>query len=483
MAYPPELPPATRTDATVAANTHAADHNKLAAALADFLEELGASPSGPYANLTERLEDLIDSAGLEATITPAAERIYYVSPRGDNDNDGRSWARPFATVKAALAVIGATPFCRIEVGTGTITETAAWGTIPPGTVITGAGKTATKILHGFNGDLVDLGQGAQLSNLTLDGQGATYTGRGITMTGTRGGQTLSDAQVINFEGPCIYFTNAAGSGFKLNDCLVYRYNAPSGSERYSIVSEDVQQLAAVPRKFDGLDSGGQATFDFAGANDTFVTSSFLNDLKFSPNSAGVLIVACRLASPRAVQELYGSNNVIMGCDVYSQIVIKAGQGGHSVGPNAYNTQPPKDESNLGSNKITHENYPFTPTFETAGTPTTVGNMGRSGFYTRAGNIITATLDINIGSTTVLGTGEIRIGLPAGRFSPDAIVAGTAIIFPAGGSTQYVAAVQIIGGVPYFRMVRDTSGIVTPTSPHGAGMGLNSNIRALITYRL
>ena len=55
MAYPPTLPPANRTDSTISAGNHAADHNMIRAALADLLAELGATPSGVYANLTERL--------------------------------------------------------------------------------------------------------------------------------------------------------------------------------------------------------------------------------------------------------------------------------------------------------------------------------------------------------------------------------------------------------------------------------------------
>lgn len=81
MAYPPQLPPTTRTDATISAGNHATDHNKIAAALEDLLEELGAGPSGNYANLTERLLDVaagvaLTGAGIDTTgATPSTAAI------------------------------------------------------------------------------------------------------------------------------------------------------------------------------------------------------------------------------------------------------------------------------------------------------------------------------------------------------------------------------------------------------------------------
>lgn len=62
MAYPPDLPPENRTDSTVAAGNHAQDHNTIAAALRTLLEVLGADPAGDYADLTNRLADLLDES-------------------------------------------------------------------------------------------------------------------------------------------------------------------------------------------------------------------------------------------------------------------------------------------------------------------------------------------------------------------------------------------------------------------------------------
>jgi hypothetical protein len=60
MPYPPEVPPATRTDATLQAVNHADDHNKVAAALEAILAELGGEPSGEFADVSTRIASLAD---------------------------------------------------------------------------------------------------------------------------------------------------------------------------------------------------------------------------------------------------------------------------------------------------------------------------------------------------------------------------------------------------------------------------------------
>lgn len=55
MAYPPSIPPATRTDSTVTAGNHASDHNALASGMAALVAELGSDPSGPDADVAARV--------------------------------------------------------------------------------------------------------------------------------------------------------------------------------------------------------------------------------------------------------------------------------------------------------------------------------------------------------------------------------------------------------------------------------------------
>jgi hypothetical protein len=55
MAYPPTVPSTTRTNATPQVDNHPGDHNALATALSDIVNELGPNPSGPAATIDARL--------------------------------------------------------------------------------------------------------------------------------------------------------------------------------------------------------------------------------------------------------------------------------------------------------------------------------------------------------------------------------------------------------------------------------------------
>jgi hypothetical protein len=55
MAYPPTLPPDTRTNTTPQANNHPTDHNQIVDAIQSLINVLGSNPAGGAADLTTRL--------------------------------------------------------------------------------------------------------------------------------------------------------------------------------------------------------------------------------------------------------------------------------------------------------------------------------------------------------------------------------------------------------------------------------------------
>jgi microcystin-dependent protein len=55
MAYPPTIPPATRTNNTPQVDDHPDDHNAIANALTDIVNALGSDPAGDAASLTAYL--------------------------------------------------------------------------------------------------------------------------------------------------------------------------------------------------------------------------------------------------------------------------------------------------------------------------------------------------------------------------------------------------------------------------------------------
>lgn len=86
MAYPPTLPPTTRTDSTISAVNHATDHNTLSLAIQAIIDELGAAPSGEFADLNSRLVALAEDAEAAASITGVAVNALKVGVPGDGSD-------------------------------------------------------------------------------------------------------------------------------------------------------------------------------------------------------------------------------------------------------------------------------------------------------------------------------------------------------------------------------------------------------------
>lgn len=89
MAYPPQLPPATRTDSTLAASQHASDHNKTSLALAAIIAVLGADPAAGYSDVTARMaailtdvQTIVDGLGddIDARVPPAVVEALATDP-------------------------------------------------------------------------------------------------------------------------------------------------------------------------------------------------------------------------------------------------------------------------------------------------------------------------------------------------------------------------------------------------------------------
>lgn len=138
MAYPPQLPPSTRTDSTVSAVNHAQDHNLIAGALADLLDELGANPSGGYADLTNRLLGV--AAGQDQAALDEFRALYdaVVTLSGIDDTDSAVAAlltvltntETKAAVDARVRELGARTGFALEETTETITT----GVVPVGSI-------------------------------------------------------------------------------------------------------------------------------------------------------------------------------------------------------------------------------------------------------------------------------------------------------------------------------------------------------------
>jgi hypothetical protein len=336
-------------------------------------------------------------------------------------------------------------------------------TIPANTSLIGQNKQKTKLLHGYNGTMFNLADGASLFNLYIEGQGATYNGYGVYMSSTNGNQVIENCRIVNFSYPCIYFELTAGSGSTFQNIQTYQVSGGTGTGNVAIQIANGTQLTAVPRKFTQIETGGSCAFAFGGSSDTFVSDSFLGDLIYTSNSRGVLISGCRIANQVSLV-IDGHNNTIIGCDVNPQITIASGSSADNIAiqGNSYNTLPIIDNSGNARNLIDVWEASYTPTITAGGTAFSLGNGTVSGTFTRQGANTTIIGSLTLGSTTSLGTGQLSISLPQQRWSGSIFEGGT--VYMNRGGTIYSGFLQIAGSVTTAALLRDTTGSITYNSP-------------------
>lgn len=182
------------------------------------------------------------SAGVAArVIKPSiAERVVYVSPRGDDSADGLTQATSKATLQAALTALGGDAGV-IQLGAGTI-STNATHTIPSGTVIRGIGRQLGASIISYTGTsaLFQATSGTrtynlEVTNLGLVGPGKTSSSTAIDLVDMSQAK-ISDLTIGTFgtgishrstiSGGAVYnrFTNIL-----VNSCTTGALFGPSGS--------------------------------------------------------------------------------------------------------------------------------------------------------------------------------------------------------------------------------------------------------------
>jgi len=338
-------------------------------------------------------------------------------------------------------------------------------TIPANKKLFGSNRQSTTLLHNFNGNMFILSDGATLQGLTIDGNGTTYTGQGVTCTGTNGKQLIQDCSIIDFAAACIYFESLAGSQSTVDNVLAYQTNGTSGSGNFAIVIQDTGSPVAqsVPRKFSQIESNGFCSFFFGSTNNVYITSSFLGDLLYTINSTGVFISNCRIANQAALT-INGTTHIINGSDIAPQVTLGTTVGGLPANTitltgNIYNNPPVID--NFGfANIIEQQISSYACTLSAGGTPASLGNGTLAASFARTGSATYVTIALTLGSTTSLGTGQISFSLPyaASGASHVGIVRMTA------GGVNFTGVCLASFGSNTVALVRDTSGAVTFNSP-------------------
>jgi hypothetical protein len=367
---------------------------------------------------------------------------------------------------AFVAAMDVSTAVYVPPGTYKITSTLA---VPANTSLIGAGRGTSKLVHAFNGDMMTLGNYANLADLWLDGQGATYTGQGVVINNGTGRQNITSCRITDFAAACLFFQVQGGTQCSVFDLIASQTNGATGTGNFAIVIQDTGSVesGAYPRKFSHIETNGFCSFSFGSSNNTYISNSFLADLFYSLNSRATLISNCRLANQSALT-IQGNNHTIISSAITPQITIQTTSDNIALQGNSYNNLPIIDNANNTRNLLDAWRQAYTPALTSGGTAPSLGNGTITGSFSRSGSTTSIVGELTIGSTTTLGTGILSISLPA-AMKNDINFAGGTVYMNIGG-TIYEGFLQIPVGSSVANLLRDTSGSVTATSPGTFGTG-------------
>lgn len=352
-------------------------------------------------------------------------------------------------------------------------------TIPTNVLVYGESKYSTQIKKGFNGDLILFGEGAQMHRLYLEGQGATYTGRGIVISGSNGRQVITECKIVDFAGFCIEFElTGSGSQSSFTDLLIYRYNGTAAGN-YAVKVQDLPELTAKPRKFQQIETGGNKFIAVGGCNDLFISDSFVGEILLSDDSRAFLCTNTRVGVNETTMDIRGKGVTFTGCAFAPSITVVLGTVPVSI-EGCYFNGTVTDNTVNAVNLISAPAVTFTPTWTASTTNPTIGDGTLRGWYSRSGSMVSATYEIIMGSTTTFGTGNYAFSLPRMSASPSVHVGSAYCTDASAANACTIGVVQVLAGSPGTARLQGTgTGIWNPTTPITWASG--DTLRFTVTY--
>jgi len=369
-----------------------------------------------------------------------------------------------AAVNAALAF--STVVEGVKGNTYTLTSKV---TVPVNGVIKGDGFTFSK---GFNGDMFELPNGAKLlGTFLLNGQGGSFTGRGVTIGSGQDQVIECDIQFpASF---CVEYT-AAAAGLRSS----IRNNLMVTTDPENVVAVKYPTETNGDRTLINIDCAGGLLADFAGCSTILVSECNTIGFEFDTQSKKVSIINCRIAGGTASKDvdINGTNNVLANNIIATDVNIQAGCNGSVIGPNVVAGVITDSSTSSSSNTVYGFESSYTPVWTGASTNPVVGNGTLNGQFSREGKKITAHIQLIMGSTTTFGSGQWSITLPTNAKNRSI---GTLQGFDA-GTSLVVGSCEVSAGGNTVAMASDGNvANYSPTIPHTWANG--DRIIISITY--
>jgi hypothetical protein len=172
---------------------------------------------------------------------------------------------------------------------------------------------ATNITKIANTDMLDLAYGASISDFSLNGDGANFTGRGVVVRADQHYQRMVNVHVTS-NGYCVHLEAFdAGGHMKIEDCFITRY---PDLQAYSIKLPDGDSLAGGNRTLRDIRAGGGYGVDISGAHNTMIDRCNMALIRMNKECKTVLVQNSRLIGPiewRGSLLWVSFNNISNGC--------------------------------------------------------------------------------------------------------------------------------------------------------------------------
>lgn len=233
--------------------------------------------------------------------------------------------------------------------------------VPANCTIIGYGSTIKK---GANCDLISIdGGNVKVHGLTIEGQGATYTGRGIVISGTSyHDQKFYDVKITDMNGYCLEISGDAGLRFGWYGGWAQRTTASNPAMRFA---GGGGTETAGERKLIGVQAAGGNLIDTAGSQNTLVMGCSMANLTLGASCAKPNVTGCRIASAGADISLNGTEGTFISNICAGSVKIASGAQYFRVGPNVIaNGYSYQDNSGNATNFIFDETVAKTGTTNT-----------------------------------------------------------------------------------------------------------------------
>jgi hypothetical protein len=356
---------------------------------------------------------------------------------------GSMTSDPTAAINAAIAT--GKSFILPE---GTFNITSALSKTTGGQHIFGMGRDKTVLKKQFNGDVIELGAGSCLHDLSIDGNGATFTGRGVVITeGNSSGtglQRIHGCRIHSCYSYCVEWTaTSSGWGGGMSDTEVQR----TGNAGYALKmpTTETNGNRILTNVFAGsgplIDLDGAANIQLVGCTSGSAAGASPG-FTMTAASAKVQIVGGRYATGGGTSVLLGQNHTVVGISHAGPFTL--GNGGanslvnSSGSGNDFAGYAVTDSSNAAggsTNKFDIPKATYNPAWTAATSAPAIGNGEIAGNYAREGNTVIFEFEVTMGTTTTFGTGAWSFALPIKNNSRVAL--GTAWMFDASGSATVV----------------------------------------------